>query len=368
MQSQRLGKAVRILLLIILIVIVLVYGKPFLVPLTFAAILSMLLSPVANWLRRKGIGKVGATLLSILVLIVAAGLIISFISWQVSGLGSDFSHIEKQLVLKADQLKSVITEKLGIPPERQKELIKGQQEATTNGVSSMITGFIAGIGGFITDVILVLVYIFLFIFYRSHLKNFLVRIVPDKNEEEAIIIINKSQHVAQKYLTGLSLMILCLWVMYSIGFSIVGVKNAVFFAVLCGLLEIVPFVGNLLGTAITVGMSLVQGADTDMVIGILLTYGLVQFLQTYILEPLVVGAEVSINPLFTIIGLVAGEMLWGIAGMVLALPVLGITKIVCENIESLKPIGFLIGENKKQGTSSFSQKVKGFLKFSKTGK
>ena len=100
-----------------------------------------------------------------------------------------------------------------------------------------------------------------------------------------------------------------------------------------------------------------------MVLGILVVYGLVQFFQTYILEPLVVGAEVNINPLFTIIGLVAGEALWGIPGMILAIPLMGIAKIVCDNIEPLKPFGFLIGEEKKKRKSGgWGQKIKGWFK------
>ena len=72
------------------------------------------------------------------------------------------------------------------------------------------------------------------------------------------------------------------------------------------------------------------------------------FLQTYLLEPLVVGAEVNINPLFTIISLVLGDLIWGIPGMILAIPLLGIVKIVCDHIEPLKPYGFLIGHDRKK--------------------
>src|SRR5690606_36645250 len=110
----------------------------------------------------------------------------------------------------------------------------------------------------------------------------------------------KVQKVSEQYVSGLFMMIVGLWIMYGIGFTIVGVKNALFFAVLCGLLEIVPFVGNLTGTVLTVSMSLVQGGGMNLVVGILITYALVQFIQTYLLEPLIVGAEVSINRLFTI--------------------------------------------------------------------
>lgn len=154
--------------------------------------------------------------------------------------------------------------------------------------------------------------------------------------------------VSQKYLTGLALMIACLWVMYGIGFTIVGVENAFFFAILCGLLEIVPFVGNLTGVALTLLMSLAQGGSTNLLLGILAVYAVVQFTQSYLLEPLVVGREISINPVFTIVGIVGGELLWGIPGMVLALPLLGIIKIICDHIEPLKPFGTLIGEERKK--------------------
>jgi predicted PurR-regulated permease PerM len=148
--------------------------------------------------------------------------------------------------------------------------------------------------------------------------------------------------------------------MYTIGFTIAGVQNAFFFAIICGLLELVPFVGNLAGTVLTLGMSLVQGAGANVMIGIVITYVVVQFIQSYILEPLVVGAEVQINPLFTIVGLVAGETLWGIPGMILAIPMLGIAKIICEHVPPLKPYAYLIGNDKKED-KGLKKKIKTFM-------
>jgi predicted PurR-regulated permease PerM len=144
--------------------------------------------------------------------------------------------------------------------------------------------------------------------------------------------------------------------MYSIGFSIVGVKYAVLFAIICGVLEIVPFVGNLTGNLLTVLMVLIQGGGMGMVIGVIITYSIVQFLQSYLLEPLIVGAEVNINPLFTIVILVLGNLVWGIPGMVLAIPLLGIIKIVCDHIPSLNPYGYLIGSDRKKRSLFFKRK------------
>jgi predicted PurR-regulated permease PerM len=186
-------------------------------------------------------------------------------------------------------------------------------------------------------------------------------LVPANEQEKTKKIIAQSGSVVQEYLVGVATMVGMLWILYGIGFSIVGIKSALFFAVLCGLLEIIPFVGNLTGSALTVLMAFSQGGGLGMAMGVLLTYGLVQTIQAYLISPLVVGAEVHINPLFTIIILVAGQFLWGISGMFLAIPLLAIAKIICDNVEELHPYAYLIGQDKKKKShrgKALVQKIK----------
>jgi predicted PurR-regulated permease PerM len=232
----------------------------------------------------------------------------------------------------------------GIPKKQQEKIITEQAQENSNILSNLGSSAT----GFVVDFILVLVYIFLFMFYRSRLKTFVLQLISSQQKKNTETIIHDIQKVSQQYITGLGMMIVCLWIMYSIGFSIVGVKYAVLFAIICGLLEIIPFIGNLTGTLLAILMVIIQGGGTGMVLGVVVTYLIVQFLQTYLLEPLVVGAEVNINPLFTIIILVLGELVWGIPGMVLAIPLLGIVKIICDHVPSLKPYGYLIGSDRKK--------------------
>lgn len=227
--------------------------------------------------------------------------------------------------------------------------IQQQKGTAGKGAGAYIATTLGGFGSFLASFILVLVYIFLFIYYRKHLKKFFLSLVSERHKQNAELVIANSQKVAQTYLGGMSLMIMGLWIMYGIGFSIVGVDNALFFAILCGLLKIVPFVGNLAGTSLTILMALAQGGGPGMILGIAVTYSVVQLVQSYLLEPLIVGAGVRINPLFTILSLVAGEFIWGIPGMVLALPLAGILKIVFEHVRPLQPFGFLMGEKEKKG-------------------
>lgn len=362
MKNPMLTKTLSILAVVVLTVIILIYGKPFLVPLTIAALLSMLLLPFTHWLERRGLGKAVSILLAISLLLIFLAAVLFFVSWQMSGILENSGKLEQVVREKYQAAKEFVAQKIGITPEKQEQMINEQQKSSSGNMSSTVTGLMSGISGFLTDTLLVFVYIFLFIYQRSRIKNFIIRLLSVTERPSAIEIIEKTQKVTVKYLSGLFLMIVCLWIMYGIGFGLLGVENAIFFAVLCGLLEIVPFVGNLTGTALTVVMALLQGGDLNMVIGILVVYGIVQFVQTYILEPIIVGAEVSINPMFTIIGLVAGEMIWGVAGMILAIPLLGITKIIFDHIESLKPFGYLIGSEKKVGEKGLVKTVKGWFR------
>ena len=347
MQNQKLIRAAALLIVVVLSSIILKYGAPFLIPLAFAALLSMLLVPVCTWLEKKGVNKAISTILSIMLVVAFLGGVVTFVSWQISDLGKDTAKLEQQITKKYEELRQYVSDELGISEEQQEQFIEKQKESSGNKTQA-VTSIIAGLGTFLTNLLLVFVYIFLLLYFRGHIKRFVIRIVPDKEERKAIHVVDSMQQVTQKYLTGMAWMIVGLWIMYSIGFTIVGVKKAIFFAVLCGLLEIVPFVGNLIGNLLTIVMSVSQGGDMNMVIGILVTYGVVQFIQSYILEPLVVGAEVNINPLFTILGLVAGELVWGVPGMILAIPLMGVTKIICDHVDALKPFGELIGEEKKE--------------------
>ena len=344
------------LLAVVLFVVILIYGKPFLVPITIAVLLSLLLLPVCNWLERKGANKAIATILSLLLLAGVLVIIIGFVKWQVSDLMGDASRFGQRFSELIREVQRYVSKEIGIPVKEQQQMLNAQ---TSDGKGNFMSDAMGSLVGILMDAILITVYIFLFLYFRNHIKRFIVRLATVKDKDNTLDILHSIQGVTQQYLTGLALMILFLWIFYTIGFTIVGVKNAVFFAVLCGLLELVPFVGNLTGTILTILMSMIQSGDGNMIIGILITYGVIQFFQSYVLEPLVVGAEVNINPLFTILGLVAGEMVWGISGMILAIPLLGILKIVCDHVESLKPYGELIG--RKKSDNKLKDRIKGWF-------
>ena len=347
MGTTLLNKSIKVLLFVILFTTALYFGGAFLVPITFAIFFSFLLLPISKWLQKKGVIKAFAVFLPVLLLVLAFLIVGWLLSWQLSDLANDKQAIKDNFNHKSQQVAMFLNEQFGISIQRQQQFLQRQ----TADIGGALTSMVSSIGAILTKTLIVLVYTFLFIYYRGHFRRFLMQMTEKESQEKAMEVVDTAGKVTQRYITGLFSMIFCLWIMYGIGFSIIGVKNAIFFAILCGLLELIPYVGNLTGNGITILGVIIQNGSNMMILGVLIVYSIVQFIQSYLLAPLIVGKVVRINPIATIAGLVAGELVWGVPGMVLVIPMLGIAKIIFDHVEPLKPYGFLLGDNTKSDSN-----------------
>lgn len=347
------------LLILFLIFAGLYYAKEFLMPLSIGGLLATLFLPFCKWMEKKRMPRGLATFICLIVLLSVISGFVILLGWQIAGLTNDIALIKQKAASVAESIQLYIFNHFGISSTEQSNLIKAEQ-ASIIGFLQIAAGSMLSI---LSSCILMLVYFFLLLYYRIHIKKFIIKLFPYSQQLEAEQVIYSVTKVSQQYLLGLSKMIVCLWIMYGIGFFIIGIKDPFFFAFLCGLLEIIPFVGNITGTTITVLVAAVHGASLAMIGGIVITYGSVQLIQGWVLEPLILGAQVKINPLFTIIALVLSELLWGIPGIILAIPLTAMFKIVCDHVDPLKPYGFLIGETEREKVNvSFIKRIKNLFK------
>jgi predicted PurR-regulated permease PerM len=346
------------LMILFLVIAGVYYARAFLIPLSIGGVLAALFLPFCRKMEDKNVHKGIAVLICILILLLTIAFVSALLGWQVSELFNDFALLKMRFTVAVNTSQEYIFSHLGISKEKQMEILTNEQPS----VSSIMQSVGVSLATVISNLILVLAYIFLLLFYRGHIRQFFLRLALPAQRSEMEQVLQSITRVSQQYLLGLAKMIVCLWILYGIGFSILGVKNALFFAILCGLLEIIPFIGNLTGSLLTLLVSAVQGAGMPMLAGIAGTYGLVQFLQGWVLEPLIVGPHVKINPFAIILSLVVGEMVWGIPGIFLSIPLLAMFKIVCDHIEPLKPYGFLLGEvESKNSAPGLIKKIKRWM-------
>ena len=191
---------------------------------------------------------------------------------------------------------------------------------------------------------LIPIYVFFLTLYQDKFKEFIRLIAKDGKNDKALLVVKKVSLVSQKYVIGIFLDVLILSVLNSTGFLILGLQHAILFGVLASVLNIIPYIGVLIGSALPIMMALLTKDSMSYAIAAGGICIVVQFLDNNFITPYVVGSSVSINPLTATLVLIASALIWGIPGMVLCLPLTGMAKVVCDNIESMKPYGYLLGE------------------------
>lgn len=324
----------------------LIVAKSILVPVLIAIFIAILLMPLCARLENVKIGRVpSAAIVVLLSIALLAGIITVFIS-QIASFASDLDLMEQRLDELITEGKSYVE---GITGNEPLEGINTVQDALNtmamNNGSSITSGAVTVLSKLIW-LILVPIFIFLMLIYRSFLKEFLVKAIAgtDKSKISSVhMVVEHVKRVVQSYISGVFTIMLILSVCYYFILLAFKVDHAIFFAVFAGFLSIIPYVGLIIGAAFPAFYALITKDSLLYPIGIFAAFEIFVFIEGNLLKPYIIGHKVSMNPLTTILVIFIGEMIWGVAGMILIIPTVAILKEIFEQIDSLKPYAFLIG-------------------------
>ena len=394
-----------VLIAIIVFLWAIYHARAFLVPLSFAALLAMLMVPISHALERWGFRRTWSSLTSTLIIITVAAGVVFLLSSRASSFADELPRLMEQVTQHYQKLRRTVQNQWGIELPAQDDLLADESsgassdddsptkepEARSGGsaagtarprsptnseaspgnfssseggttvsgswfssIMSTLTNLFTGTLTILGDMLLTLVYVFTLLFYRDKFQEFLWRLTPDAEHSRVACILDHMSRVARQYLWGRLLLIIVLALFYGLGFLVIGLQNALFLAVFASLFSIIPYIGPVIGIALPILVALVSQNSLMLLLWVLAVFAVAQFIESYILEPLVVGAEVNVNPFFTIVAVVAGSLLWGISGLILAIPIVGIIRVIFDNFDSLQPYGYLIGQ---QETSHGWKKV-----------
>lgn len=337
-----------ITLIFILALIALVYiARAFLIPFTVAGLLAFLLFPMSRRLENWHVPRGLAIIISILfAMLIIAGLVYFFFR-QAQSFASDLPELREQVTVKMEKVQAFIERKTHISEERQIEVAKENMKSTLQEGGAYLMNFFSATGTFFAMIALIPIYIFFLIYYRNKFEQFILRVTPSTHHRHLKQVIKRIAQVTQKYLRGILLDIAILSVLNSTGLLLLGIRHAVLLGVLASVLNIVPYIGVLIGSLFPITMALITKDSIWYAVGAAGVCVFVQFIDNNFITPKVVGSSVSLNPLATLMILIVGGLVWGVAGMMLFIPVLGMMKVVFDNFPALQPYGYLIGEEKE---------------------
>lgn len=341
MKSISIYRLNAIFLFLILTTIVLYYGKDFLVPLFFSILFAMLLLPVCKKLEQWGFSRIWSTLTGILILLAFIAGILAIIAGQGASLSEDLPGMQAKAEDFLVTGQKWVQSNYGIEPKEQAAYMKKGIESMSKSGTTFFKDIFSWIFGLISSLVLVLLYFFFIMWKREKYKEFFLKLVKEENRDKVSGELKKISHVSGRYLIGRLISMGFLAIIYMIGFSIIGLPNGLLLALIAVLPTIVPYIGAFVGGFFPLAMALI-GGSSDLVLPTAIILIVAQVIDNNIIEPLVEGETMDISPIFTIVAIVLGELVWGIAGMILFIPMFAILKIVCDHIPSLHPYSFLL--------------------------
>ena len=337
--------------LVLLSLVIVVYGlhalEGILIPLVFAILFSVLLFPLVQRLENWRVPRIPA----VLICLVLALALLTGLFYAVSVQISSFTEVVPQFVKRGNEyinsIRTFADERLNIDRQRQiAEIRKYFNQALAEG-GTILTSTLLATTSILTNLFLVLLFAFFFLIYRDFFRSFFYKAFKDVHRTKIDRVMSGIYQVVKDYLAGLVLVIFIIGTLMTVGLLILGVDYAVFFGFFGACLVLIPYFGISLGSLLPAAYTLVTQDNPLKALGVVGVFLFVQALEGNFITPYIVGSKVSINPLAAIIVLILWENIWGLPGLVLALPLTAILKVVFDSVDALRPYGFVIGEAEK---------------------
>lgn len=359
MRIQSLKKANSILIFGALIIAALYYGSSLLIPLTFAVFFSTLIFPLVKWFEHTtGAGKALSSFFGTFLIFIGVGLLIFFFAQQLGVFLKDIIESKDQILSYFQKLQEKMVQISGFSLKQQEQLLENSIMEILNVTQSYVSGVLTKIMSVLLNFLLILILMFLVLLNRDKFQKFLMMYTREDNREEAREIIAETRKVAHKYLWGRIQVMLILSLMYLILFTSYDLRHTGLLILFGALITIIPYIGPFISGTVPILFLIIFGGSMPEIISFTILIGIIQLIESYVLEPLIIGSEVEQSPLFIILAILLGGIIWGPAGLILFVPLFSILKIVFDHTKGLEPLGYLIGYERPGSGEGIMDKIK----------
>lgn len=328
---------------LIALLAILYIAKGIIVPVVFAVIIAIVLHPVVNFFVRMKINRVIAIAITLFLTFIVIGAFGFLFFSQASRFSESWPILVDKLTEIFNQTITWASGYFDINAHKIHEWFINAKVELINSSSAAIGKTLITVGNLVVVLFLVPVYIIMLLFYHPILIEFIHRLFGASNQSQVSQIVTQTKTVIQRYLIGLVIEAVIVATLNSVALLILGIEYAILLGIIGALLNVIPYIGGIISVAIFMVVALVTKSPVYMIY-IIVIYSIIQFIDNHYIVPKIVASKVKINALFAIIVVIAGNALWGIPGMFLSIPLLAIVKLICDNIEPLKPWGFLLGD------------------------
>ena len=332
-----------------------ILAKEILDPLVFGFLFAILLLPIAAFLEKKlHFPRALSSICSILLLIAFIGSILYLVGSQISGLTSDWPMLKSQIIQSLKDLSEWVQHAFHINASSQMTYIQDTSKKLMNSGGEVVGQTFGAISSLMLFYVFILIFTFFILLYRAILIRFIVWVFSDEYSTIVYDIVENIQKILRQYILGLLLEMVVVACLACTAFFFIGIKYAVLLGLIVALFNLIPYIGIFTALLLSSLITFATGSVKDTVI-VAISVLVIHAVDSNILLPTIVGSKVKLNALVTFLGIVLGEMIWGLSGMFLSIPTLAIFKIIFDRVETLKPWGFLLGSGNEEKKSTLKK-------------
>jgi predicted PurR-regulated permease PerM len=325
-------------------ILLLYLGKALWMPLAMAGLCALSIYPATHFLEKKGWKKSTAILPPLLILFILFIAFVILFAWLINDIIQRVMDVWPLIHQALDRLSLQIENTLNISVRQQIDFLNQQIQSVKDNAGSMLAFSIMQAGSALVYLILIPVLIYLLLYHRRKLVQFVISQVPQQYQSVIPAALHKAVFTFYRYVQGILIVYLIVGILNTIGLAILNIPNALGFGMLAALLTAVPFVGIILGSIPPLILALTLHDSIWYPLGVVGIFSFVQYLEANLIFPIAVGNRLQMNALAVIVVMLGGALLWGMAGLILFLPALAIFRVIGEDIPPLKPWADLIGD------------------------
>jgi len=332
---------------------ILYFGRGIFIPLSFALLISFVLYPICRWIESKGLGRLPSVVIALTFLIVLVSLLLSLLANQFILFLDEWPTLQVKLIKSLQEMSQVLIDSFGVSKEQQQKILARISDQSGESILMIIRNTISASALSLVLFILIPVYSILILYYRSYWMKVLFHVFPREEKDDLLKIISLSIDAYYNFIKGMALVYIIVGSLNSIGLLLLGVPHAILFGFIASILTFVPYVGIVVGSLLPIAVSWITYNSVWYPIGVIGIFTFVQYLEANLIFPMTVSSRLNVNSLVMLLAIFIGGILWGMAGMILFVPFVGIAKLIADHDPKWKVISMILGtDNDRKERSS----------------
>ena len=341
------GSYLNLLQIVFFTVAVLYFGRALFIPLAFSLLIALILYPFCKWLEKHKWPRSIAIAASLIIVILLFTAILWLLLWQLNYLKNDLPVLLQKIQLALQQLQQWVNDKVGVAFNLETGWMENAARNSGGNIGSFIQSVFKSMGGLLFSLFLIPVFTALFLYHREQFVQFLKALIPEKYHQRLNTILHEASYAYNKYIIGLIKVYLIVGTLNSIGLLLLGVEHAILFGMLTAFMTMVPYIGIIISSLLPITVAWVTTDSLLYPLGVVGIFAFVQYLENAVIFPKVVGQQLNVSTWAILVAMLAGGIIWGVAGMVLFMPFVAILKIISGHIEEWRPLNILLSRAEK---------------------